>query len=121
MKDRIKQVRKSNNLTMEQFGNRIGITKSSVSLLESGKNFPSEQTIKLICQEFNINEEWIRTGSGKMPKSLTKNQEIGAFANDVMRLPDEAFKKRFVEALKKLDEKDWESLEKIVNKLMIED
>ena len=36
MKERIKKVRKSHNLTMEQFGNRIGITKSSVSLLESG-------------------------------------------------------------------------------------
>lgn len=121
MKDRIKKVRKTNNLTMEQFGNRIGITKSSVSLLESGKNSPSEQTLRLICKEFNVNIDWLQTGNGEMRQHLTKNQEIGAFANEVMNLPDRAFKKRFVEALKKLDEKDWENLEKIAIKLLKED
>lgn len=50
---------------MERFGERIGITKSSVSLLESGKNNPSEQTIRLICKEFSINEHWLRTGDGE--------------------------------------------------------
>lgn len=70
MKDRIKKVRKTNNLTMEQFGNRIGITKSSVSLLESGKNSPSEQTLKLICKEFNINMDWLQTGNGDMNKEV---------------------------------------------------
>lgn len=70
MKERIKKVRKSHNLTMERFGNRIGITKSSVSLLESGKNSPSEQTLKLICKEFNVNMEWLQTGNGEMTKEI---------------------------------------------------
>ncbi len=70
MKDRIKKVRTTNKLTMEQFGNRIGITKSSVSLLESGKNSPSEQTLKLICKEFNINMDWLQTGKGDMNKEV---------------------------------------------------
>lgn len=70
MKERIKKVRKSHNLTMEQFGNRIGITKSSVSLLESGKNSPSERTLKLICKEFNVNMEWLQTGNGEMTKEI---------------------------------------------------
>lgn len=64
MKDRIRAVRKKKRLSQEQFGNQLGITKSSVSLLESGKNSPSEQTIRLICKEFNVNEDWLRTGAG---------------------------------------------------------
>lgn len=66
MKDRIKAVREHYHLTMEAFGARIGIKKSSVSLLESGKNDPSERTIKSICREFNVNETWLRTGDGDM-------------------------------------------------------
>lgn len=81
MKDRIKKVRKSNYLTMEQFGNRIGITKSSVSLLESGKNSPSEQTIKLICKEFNIDIEWLRTGKGEMNKDI--DIDFGSICADI--------------------------------------
>lgn len=121
MKDRIRQVRKDNNLSMEKFGERIRITKSSVSLLESGKNSPSEQTFKLICDEFNINEDWLRTGKGEMKKNRTKNQEIGAFMNDVMDLPDKTFKKRFIESLSKLGEEDWETIENIAQKLLKED
>lgn len=119
---RIKYLRKDIlNKTQKEFGSQIGLKPNSVSDIESGKNTPTEQTIKAICREFNANEEWLRTGNGEPHLKLTKNQEIGAFANEVMNLPDRAFKKRFVEALKKLDEKDWENLEKIAIKLLKED
>lgn len=72
MKNRIKQVRKEANLSMEKFGKKIGITKSSISMLELGKNNPSERTIKLICLEFNINENWLRTGEGEMKSENNK-------------------------------------------------
>ena len=66
MKDRIKAIREHFHLTMDGFGARIGIKKSSVSLLESGKNEPSERTILAICREFEVNETWLRTGEGDM-------------------------------------------------------
>ena len=62
MKDRIREVREHFGLSMEKFGSRIGIGKASISLLESGKNNPSVQTITLICREFGVNEQWLRTG-----------------------------------------------------------
>ena len=65
MKDRIREVREHFGLSMEKFGSRIGIGKASISLLESGKNNPSVQTITLICREFGVNEQWIRTGEGE--------------------------------------------------------
>ena len=66
MKDRIREVREHFGLSMEKFGSRIGIVKASISLLESGKNNPSVQTITLICREFGVNEQWLRTGEGEM-------------------------------------------------------
>lgn len=66
MKDRIREVRDHFGLSMEKFGSRIGIGKASISLLESGKNNPSVQTIALICREFGVNEQWLRTGEGEM-------------------------------------------------------
>lgn len=66
MKDRIREVREYFGLSMEKFGSRIGIGKASISLLESGKNNPSVQTITLICREFGVNEQWLRTGEGEM-------------------------------------------------------
>lgn len=64
--ERIKEVRKSNDLTLEKFGAKIKIKAASVSLIERGINNPSDQTISLICREFHINEDWLRTGEGEM-------------------------------------------------------
>lgn len=66
MKDRIHAVRASVDLTMAEFAKRIGMTTSSISLFESGKATPSDRTILSICREFNVNEQWLRTGEGRM-------------------------------------------------------
>lgn len=64
MNERIKLIRKKLGMSQQDFGDRICITKSSVSCLESGRNNPSSQTIKLICHQFNINEDWLLHGTG---------------------------------------------------------
>lgn len=117
MKDRIKLIRKNNNLSMEKFGEKIGLKKNSISQIESGINNPSEAAIKSICREFNVNENWLKTGEGEPYQKRTRTQEIGEFANKVMSESDEAFKKRFILALSKLDERDWETLAKIADEL----
>ena len=64
MNNRIKELRLNLGLSQEAFGKQIKIGRSSVSKLESGENNPSDQTISLICKEFNVNEDWLRTGAG---------------------------------------------------------
>lgn len=83
MNERIKQIRKNSKLSQEEFGNRICIRKTSVSRLESGENNPSDRTIKLICQEFNINEHWLRTGEGS--PEVIASQEL-RFAKNIAKL-----------------------------------
>ncbi len=63
---RINTIRKTLELTMEEFGKKIGITRSSVNSLEKGVNNPSEQTIKSICREFSVDYLWLTKGIGDM-------------------------------------------------------
>lgn len=64
MNNRIKKLRLDLGLSQEAFGKQIKIQRSSVSKIETGENSPSDQTISLICKEFNVNEDWLRTGEG---------------------------------------------------------
>ncbi|WP_243099024.1 helix-turn-helix domain-containing protein [Clostridium sp. AF22-10] len=76
MNERVKAVRKHENvnLSQEAFGNRIGLTKAAISKIEKGVSKMSEQTILSICREFNVNEEWLRTGSGDMFSQCPKTK-----------------------------------------------
>lgn len=66
MKERIRELRKHLNMTMDEFGAHIGLSKAAISLIESGRNGARDQTIFAICREFGVNEQWLRTGEGEM-------------------------------------------------------
>ena len=70
MNERIKLLRNTLGLSQEAFGEKIGVTKASVSRLEKGERNPSEQTIKSICREFNVNYAWLLEGKGEMFSAL---------------------------------------------------
>lgn len=118
MKDRIKQIRKEFGINQTDFAEKLSVTRSAICKIESGENYPSEQTIKIICKEFAVNEDWLRTGKGEMKKSLTRNEEILVFCENLMTEVDDSFRKRFIQALSKLNERDWEAVEKVVNELL---
>lgn len=64
--ERIKEVRKARGLNQKKFSDKIGLTQSAVSRMESADVAIIDQNVRLICQTFHINEEWLRTGQGKM-------------------------------------------------------
>lgn len=64
--ERVREIRKSLDLTLEQFGNRIGLKKNSISQIENGKNKLTDGNALAICREYNVNDCWLRTGAGKM-------------------------------------------------------
>lgn len=121
MNERIKTVRNTLGLTQQEFADKIKVKRNTVATYEMGRSTPSDSAIALICNEFDVNEDWLRYGTGEMFKPRTKSQEVFAFANDVMELSDDKFQKRFVEALARLDKKDWEALEIIAEKLLKEE
>lgn len=95
----------------------LSLSQNFIAQVESGKKNVSDRTISDICREFNVNEDWLRTGEGEPTIKRTRSQEIGKFISETMNLPDENIKNRFIAALAKLDEEDWETIEKIVDSL----
>lgn len=65
MKDRIKKVRKHFEMTQNEFGNKIGVSRDAIAGYERGVKIP-EPTIKLICKEFNVDYFWLTEGIGDM-------------------------------------------------------
>lgn len=64
MNERIKRLRTTLGLSQEAFGEKIGITRASISNMEKGTRNPSDQTIKSICREFNVDYFWLTEGIG---------------------------------------------------------
>ncbi|MDE5697086.1 MAG: helix-turn-helix domain-containing protein [Lachnospiraceae bacterium] len=75
--ERVKEIRKSVELTMEKFGERLGVGKVAISCIESGKNNVTEQMIKSICREFGYREEWLRDGVEPKKPEIDADIEYG--------------------------------------------
>ena len=82
--ERVNEVRKRAQLTMDQFGERLGVTKTAISYVVNGKRSLTEQMLKSICREFDVNENWLRTGEGDMPRKLSEEEEIATLVSDVL-------------------------------------
>lgn len=68
--ERIKLLRKTIGLSQRDFGKKIGVGDTAISKIEKGENTPSEQTVKSICREFNVNYAWLLEGIGDMFTAL---------------------------------------------------
>lgn len=66
--ERIRKLRKTLDLTQQKFGERIGIKGNTVAQYELGRNEPVDAVFSLICREYDVREEWLRTGEGEMFK-----------------------------------------------------
>lgn len=73
---RVRELRKALALSGEKFGEQIGIKRNTLSQIETGKNNLTEQLLKSICREFNVNEDWLRTGEGEMFKTYDYDDEV---------------------------------------------
>ncbi|MCI7108069.1 MAG: helix-turn-helix domain-containing protein [Agathobacter sp.] len=111
--ERVKWLRKYLGLTLEKFGENLGVTKTAISNIEKGIRNLTDQMLKSICREYGVREEWLRSGEGDPFGAQTRNQEIQAFINDVLAEEDESRRKRFIYALSRLDISGWEALEKV--------
>lgn len=83
MKERLKALRKELRLTQQEFADRVGISRGNIGAYEVGKNAPSDAVISLICREFHVNEEWLRTGNGEMFVEETPDEEFMRMAKAV--------------------------------------
>lgn len=107
--ERVKAIRKAKEMSMEQFGERIGnISKSTISNIENGNRNLTDLMLKSICSEFNVNEDWLRTGAGG-PENMFIPEDM-RYLNTVGRLGNEQneFKKFCISMLMELPDKYWD-------------
>lgn len=86
MKDRIRMIRKKLGLNQTDFGARIGVKQTSVAGYETGVRTPLDAVITSICREFDVNEEWLRTGAGGEDNMFTKLSEDDRFSLNLGKL-----------------------------------
>ena len=84
MKDRIKKIRKEVKLTQVQFGEKIGVKGNTVTNYESGLRTPTDAVIKSICREFNVDENWLRTGEGEMFLPVLEEDEMALYVSELL-------------------------------------
>ena len=72
---RIKSLRKDMKLNQKEFGAKIGLGQGAISWMEKDDSTIIDQNIRLICDTFHVNEDWLRNGQGPreavdIPKNL---------------------------------------------------
>lgn len=115
--ERVKEIRTALSLTLEKFGENLGVGKTAISKIEKNERSLTDQMAKSICREYNVNENWLRTGEGDMFIKMTRNDEISQFVGQLMATEDDSFKKRLISALAALDENGWDILEQFLDSI----
>lgn len=121
--ERIRQLRKDTlNLTLVEASARLGISNQSISAIETGKNNPSDQTIRSICREFGVNEIWLRTGAGEMFRPEEESEELARNLKRLMNGRPDSLARRAVRVLLRYepDGPEWQVLEKIYTDVLAE-
>ena len=110
MGSRIKELRKGTGLTLEKFGARIGITPASLSNIENNKTNPSDQTVLMICREFNVNEDWLRDGTGEPFMQLSREDTIAAYVGRINGGKITDIEESIIKFMAETSVEEWETL-----------
>ncbi len=116
--DRVKILRKELGLTLDKFGEHLGVKKAVLSQIENNKSSVTERMLKSICREFSVDYIWLTTGEGEM--FLDADDTILEKIDRIM-VGENEFAKNVFKAFAKLEQSEWEVLEKIIKNIEKED
>lgn len=96
-------------MTLERFGEPLGVGKTAISKIEKGERNLTEQMSKSICREYGVCEEWLKTGEGEMFKK--PSDEVGYYVEDLLEYEGHGnpFYDMIIEMMKKYHELDEKS------------
>lgn len=119
MNERIKKIRIELGLSQEEFGRRLGVTRGAVTNIELNKVEPKPLFIDLICREFNVDENWLRTGEGEMFRQQSRDEEMAAIMGQLLADRPESFRRQLISVLLRFDPNgpEWQVLENIYEAL----
>lgn len=112
--DRLIKIREDKEYSQEKFASELGLSRNFINQVENRKKNISERTIKDICREFNINEEWLTDGIGEMKK--TADRKLSGYLSEIATGDDE-FIQNLIEVYMELDPTSKEALKEIAKKM----
>lgn len=121
MNRRIEELIKELGIRKVDFARKLNLSQPFISELCSGKTAPSDRTITDICREYNVNEQWLRTGEGEMFVPESRDEQIMAFVGKAMRGEESNFQRRLLGLLARLTVEEWELLHAKMRELMEEE
>lgn len=110
--ERVREVRKNLGLTLEKFGEKLGVKKNAISQIENGRNSLTDQMTRAICREFSVDYIWLTTGDGEMfvdsdDDFIEKIDRIMAGESDI--------RKNAIKALVNASQEDIEALDRLID------
>ena len=117
MKERIVKLRKSLGYSQQEFADKLNIKRGTIANYDCGRNEPIDAVINLICMEFNVNSNWLRSGEGEMFISVDRETELAKLTVDLFKESSDSFKNRFISLLARMSDDEWKMLENMVEKL----
>lgn len=117
MNSRIKEIREAEKLTQEEFGKRIGSARNTIANYETGNRTPSNAVITSICREFNVNEEWLRTGEGEMKIERSEEERFAKNMQAILKTDNDTII-RWANTIAETDPKVLEKVEEFMKKLL---
>lgn len=112
--ERIKKLRKKENLTQEEFAKKIKMSRSNYTSIETGKQKITERNIKIICEQFNVNEDWLINGTGDMFINSESQKIEEIYKENELN----SFDKMFIENYIKLNKDERKAVEKFIKGLI---
>jgi transcriptional regulator with XRE-family HTH domain len=110
--ERVKEVRKSLGLTLEKFGEKLGVKKNAISQIETGRNSLTDQMQRSICREYGVDYIWLTTGEGEM--FVESDDDFFERIDRIMAGENETRKNMF-KALLYASDDDIEALARIID------
>ncbi len=115
---RIREIFKNSHKSQADLARCLEVTPAYIwKLLNKDDAVPSERLINDICEKFHIRKEWLLNGTGDPEQPLDRQDEIAKLTADLFKGQKNSFKERLILALSRLDEKEWEVLEEIVEEI----
>nr|DAR49426.1 MAG TPA: helix-turn-helix domain protein [Caudoviricetes sp.] len=110
--ERIREVRKSLDLTLEKFGERLGVKKNAISALENGRNSLTDQMTKSICREFHVDYIWLTSGEGEM--FVESDDDFHSRIDQIMAGENDK-RRSMIKSLLYADDADIEAFDRLVD------
>lgn len=118
MNERLKLLRQTLRMTQVAFGARIGVSHSAIVEYEKGTRNPSAPAVITICREFNVNEDWLRTGRGEMFNQRARDELDELLLSRGLGDGERAFVEQYLELLPEERETFLRVMEQITRAVM---